>query len=235
MNEKYDTFCRNGYFGGRNEAFYIGEKIGKIYYNDFTSLYPDVGRKRLPYGKPKRWSKADVENWNERLNSKGKKVETIIGIVRVIAKTKNRDILPIHAIKMEGKLMFPHLDKPTELYLWYNELLYGQSLDAYEYELLDAISFGDRVYGIAKGERETYWENGVLSEFFNDAFEKKGKAKAEGKLALAQCYKIVANSGYGFWGLNARGDNNEGRDGMEILKCDDDSFWDLMSKGYVNI
>ena len=233
MNEKYDTFCRNGYFGGRNEAFYIGEKIGKIYYNDFTSLYPDVGRKRLPYGKPKRWNKADVEKWNERLNS-GKKLEPIIGIVRVIAKTKNFDILPIHSIKMDGKLMFPHLEKPTELYLWYNELLYGKSLDAYEYELLDAISFGDRVFGIPKDERETFWDNGVLSDFFNDAFEKKGKAKAEGKLALAQCYKIVANSGYGFWGLNARGDNNEGRDGMEILKCDDDSFWDLMSKGYVS-
>lgn len=232
LNEEYDEFCRNGYFGGRNEAFYIGEKVGKIYYNDFTSLYPDVGRKRLPYGKPTRWTKKEVDKWNNRLKS-GKNTRPIIGIVRVIAKTKNFDILPIHAIKMDGKLMFPHLEKPTELYLWYNELLYGKSLDAYDYELLDAISFGD-VFGIKKNEEDTFWDNGILSEFFNDAFKKKGKAKAEGKLALAQCYKIIANSGYGFWGLNARGDNNEGRDGMEILKCDDDSFWDLLNKGYVS-
>jgi|TARA_R110002050_G_scaffold32181_2_gene82964 hypothetical protein len=233
MNEKYDEFCRKGYFGGRNEAFYVGEYIGKTYYNDFTSLYPDVGRKRLPYGKPKRWTKAEVEKWNDRLKS-GKSVRPIVGIVRVIAKTKNFDLLPLHAIKSEGKLMFPLLEKPTELYLWYNELLYGKELDQYEYELLDAISFGEEVFGIKKKEKETFWENGVLSDFFNDAFDKKGKAKADGKLALAQCYKIVANSGYGFWGLNARGDNNEGRDGMEILKCDDDSFWDLIDKGYVS-
>mgnify|MGYP003642359219 CR=1 FL=1 len=233
MNEKYDTFCRNGYFGGRNEAFYIGEFVGKSYYNDFTSLYPDVGRKRLPYGKPTRWTKKDVLKWNDRLKA-GKALRPIVGIVRVIATTKNFDLLPLHAIKMDSKLMFPILEKPTELYLWYNELLYGKELDQYEYELLDAISFGSEVFGIKKKEKETFWDNGVLSDFFNDAFDKKGKAKADGKLALAQCYKIVANSGYGFWGLNARGDNNEGRDGMEILKCDDDSFWDLIDKGYVS-
>jgi hypothetical protein len=233
MNEKYDDFCRKGYFGGRNEAFYIGEYIGKVYYNDFTSLYPDVGRNRLPYGKPTRWTKAEVQKWNVRLKS-GKSTRPIIGIVRVIAQTKNFDLLPLHAVKRDNKLLFPILEKPTELYLWYNELLYGQSLDQYEYELLDAISFGEDVFGIKKSEKETFWKNGVLSDFFNDAFDKKGKAKADGKLALAQCYKIVANSGYGFWGLNARGDNNEGRDGMEILKCDDDSFWDLIDKGYVS-
>lgn len=233
MNEKYDTFCRNGYYGGRNEAFFIGEFMGKVYYNDFTSLYPDVGRCRLPYGKPKRWTKKEVSNWNERYKS-GKNPQLCIGIVKMKVKTKDFTILPLHAIKREGKLLFPHLENETEMYLWYNEFLYGNSLGQYEYELIDAISFGDPVYSIKKSEKETFWNEGVLHDFFNDAFEKKGKAKAEGKLALAQCYKIVANSGYGFWGLNARGDNNEGRDGMEILKCDDDSFWDLLDKGYVS-
>lgn len=233
MNMEFDTFCRNGYFGGRNEAFFIGEQKTKIYYNDFTSLYPDVGRNRLPYGKPKKWSKTDIRKWNERLKE-GKNPRPILGIIKVRAKTKRFDILPLHGFRKDNKLLFPHLVNPTEIYLWYNEFLYGHSLDAYEYELIDAISFGDPIFGIKKSEKETFWKNGVLSEFFNDAFDKKGKAKADGKLALAQCYKIVANSGYGFWGLNARGDNNEGRDGMEILKCDDDSFWDLMDKGYVS-
>ena len=233
MNEKYDTFCRNGYYGGRNEAFYVGELIKKLYYNDYTSLYPDVGRKRLPYGKPHRWTKKEVMSYNDRLK-RGKGNRPIIGMVRVIAKTKNFDIAPIHAIKKDGKLLFAHLVNPTELTLWFSEMLYANTYDAYEYEILDIISFGDNIYGIKKSEKDTFWENGVLSEFFNAAFEKKGKAKADGKLALAQCYKIVANSGYGFWGLNARGNNNEGRDGMEILKCDDDSFWDLMEKGCVS-
>ena len=203
MNEKYDTFCRNGYYGGRNEAFFIGEFMGKVYYNDFTSLYPDVGRCRLPYGKPKRWTKKEVSNWNERYKS-GKNPQLCIGIVKMKVKTKDFTILPLHAIKREGKLLFPHLENETEMYLWYNEFLYGNSLGQYEYELIDAISFGDPVYSIKKSEKETFWNEGVLHDFFNDAFEKKGKAKAEGKLALAQCYKIVANSGYGFWGLNAR-------------------------------
>ena len=233
MNEEFDTFCRNGYFGGRNEAFYIGEYMKKLYYNDFTSLYPDVGRKRLPYGKPYKWNEKDIDRWNDRLR-KGKKPFPIIGIIKVRAKTKRFDILPLHGYRREGKLLFPHLVNPTEIYLWYNEFLYGYDLDAYEYELLEAVSFGRMTFGIPKSEKETYWDNGILSDFFNDAFDKKGKAKSDGKLALAQCYKIVANSGYGFWGLNARGDNNEGRDGMEILKCDDDSFWNLMDKGYVS-
>ena len=233
MNEKYDTFCRNGYYGGRNEAFFIGEFMGKTYYNDFTSLYPDVGRCRLPFGKPNRWTKKDVSNWNKRYKE-GKNPQLCIGIVKMKVKTKDFSILPLHAIKSEGKLLFPHYENETELYLWYNEFLYGNSLGQYEYELVEAISFGEPQFSIKKSEKETFWKEGVLHDFFNDAFEKKGRAKAEGKLALAQCYKIVANSGYGFWGLNARGDNNEGRDGMEILKCDDDSFWDLLDKGHVS-
>jgi len=233
MCEEFDTFCRNGYYGGRNEAFYIGEYNKKLYYNDFTSLYPDVGRNRLPYGKPSRIPKEQIDRWNYRYKNK-KCNNPLLGIVKVLAKTKNKDLLPLHAIKKDSKLLFPIFEKPTEIYLWYNELLYGMSLDQYEYELLDGIIFGEPRKGIKKSEKETFWKNGVLSNFFNDAFEKKGKAKAEGKLALAQCYKIVANSGYGFWGLNARGDNNEGRDGMEILKTDDSSFWELLDKGFVS-
>jgi hypothetical protein len=58
---------------------------------------------------------------------------------------------------------------------------------------------------------------------------KKAIAKKNGQPALAQAYKIIANSGYGFWGLNANGDG-EGRDGMSIVKEDDDYFWELMRK-----
>jgi hypothetical protein len=40
-----------------------------------------------------------------------------------------------------------------------------------------------------------------LHEYFQTCFENKAKAKEEGNNALAQTYKIIANSGYGFWGL----------------------------------
>ena len=173
MNEKYDTFCRKGYSGGRNEALYIGEMIKKLYYVDFTSLYPDVGRKRLPFGKPKRWSKKDINAYNDRIKN-GTLKRPILGMVRVIAKTENFDVLPIHGIKKDGKLLFPHLTKPTELTLWFNEMLYAQQYKAYSYEILAVIEFGPAVYGIRKSERETFWEDGILSQFFNAAFEKKG-------------------------------------------------------------
>ena len=47
-----DKFIRNSYYGGRNEAHFIGKFNGRCGYYDFTSLYPSEGRLRLPYGAP---------------------------------------------------------------------------------------------------------------------------------------------------------------------------------------
>jgi len=236
MNEEFDTFCRNGYYGGRNEALYIGEYKGKIYYNDFTSLYPDVGRLRLPYDYPLKINPSRIKRLNKMMRE-GKQLPPVVAMIRCLVRTKNFDLLPIHGIKKDNKLLFPHFEEWTELTLWFNEIRYGLSLDAYEYDFVDGIHFG-RDYGQYKQNEENaeekFWSKGMLHDFFNEGFEKKGKAKAEGKPALAQSYKIIINSGYGFWGLNARGDNNEGRDGMEILECNDDSFWELLNKGYID-
>ena len=40
-----------------------------------------------------------------------------------------------------------------------------------------------------------------MKKFFDDGFMNKAKCKADGDLAMAQAYKIIINSGYGFWGL----------------------------------
>tara|TARA_R110000772_G_scaffold51915_1_gene119158 strand:+ start:3042 stop:6971 length:3930 start_codon:yes stop_codon:yes gene_type:complete len=236
MKEEFDTFCRNGYYGGRNEAFFIGEYEGKVYYNDFTSLYPDVGRLRLPYGSPDKIQDSSINRLNRYMKSK-KKLPPLVAMVRCMVRTKNFDAIPIHGIKKDHKLLFPHFEEWTELTLWFNEIRYGLSTDAYEYEFLDGIQFGKQsgsYYRNVENSEEKFWSKGMLHDFFNEGFEKKGKAKSEGKLALAQVYKIIINSGYGFWGLNALGDNKEGRDGIEILEKDDDSFWDLLNKGYIS-
>ena len=232
MSKEYDTFCRNGYMGGRCEAHYIGEFNKKCYYYDFTSLYPDVGRKRLPYGKPNRLERSRIGVWNDRYKNGGK-LPLIIGMMKVRVRTTDFDALPIHSIKMEGKLLFPHFKEWIELTLWANEFNYAHSLNIYEYELIDAIHFGEQC-SIRRNEKETFWDEGVLSGFFTEAVEKKALAKKQKKPALAQSYKIVANSGYGFWGLNANGDDGYGRDGMEIMKVDDTSFWEMVAKGEVN-
>lgn len=248
LSNEYDEFCRAGYYGGRCEAFYIGEMNKKLYYYDFTSLYPDVGRKRLPYGKPVKVEKDRIDKWNLAYSENRSHRRLFRGIVKVKVKTKNFDALPLHAVKNEFKLTFAHFSDWTELTMWYRELEYGVELDIYEYELIDVIEFqgGDGVYcatayvnnpnnnkkGILK-DKEHYWDEGILKEFFEDAVNKKALAKKNGQPALAQAYKIIANSGYGFWGLNANGDG-EGRDGMTILNENDDYFWELMANGVVS-
>lgn len=247
LSNKFDEFCRAGYFGGRCEAFYIGEMKKKLYYYDFTSLYPDVGRCRLPYGEPKEVEEYVIDRWNEWYKSgRFMNLSPIRGIVKVRVKTKNYDALPLHACKDNHRLTFAHFGEWTELTMWYRELEYGIGLDIYEYELIAGIEFlgGHHTYVLTsymnspankknKKDREHFWNEGILKDFFEDAVNKKALAKKNGQPALAQAYKIIANSGYGFWGLNANGDG-EGRDGMSIVKEDDDYFWELMAKGCVS-
>ena len=245
LSADFDEFCRAGYFGGRCEAFYIGEQKKKLYYYDFTSLYPDVGRCRLPYGEPSKLSEEKIARWNERYKLE-LPLTPIRGIVKVRVKTKNFDALPLHACKDGHRLTFAHFGDWTELTMWYRELEYAISLDIYEYELIDAIEFdgGHHTYVTTaymnspmnkknKKDKAHFWNEGLLKDFFEDAVNKKAIAKKNGQPALAQAYKIIANSGYGFWGLNANGDG-EGRDGMSIVREDDDYFWELMSKGVVS-
>ena len=268
LDSKNDEFCRAGYYGGRCEAFYIGEQKKKLYYYDFTSLYPDVGRRFIPYGEPKRLTQKKIDNWNIRYNGDIDKMvrgyrdnpkyqkytlkewreflPLIKGIVKVLVKTKDFKALPLHATKHKSRLTFAHFAEWTELTLWYRELLYGVELDIYEYQLIDAIEFDGGHCYVATSymndpiknkknakDREHFWDEGILKDFFTDAVEKKAKSKKAGQPAMAQAYKIIANSGYGFWGLNADGDG-EGRDGMTILNEDDDYFWELMANEVVS-
>jgi hypothetical protein len=59
LSKTYDKYVRRGYFGGRVECGFIGKitktQKDRIYYFDFTSLYPDQGRKSMPYGEPKHY------------------------------------------------------------------------------------------------------------------------------------------------------------------------------------
>jgi hypothetical protein len=247
LSAEFDKFCRDGYFGGRCEAFYIGEQKKKLYYYDFTSLYPDVGRCRLPYGEPKKLEDFRIKRWNEWYKiGRFINLSPIRGIVKVKVKTKNFDALPLHACKDNHRLTFAHFNDWTELTMWYRELEYGISLDIYDYELIDGIEFlgGHHTYVTTaymnspankknKKDKEHFWNEGLLKDFFEDAVNKKAIAKKNGQPALAQAYKIIANSGYGFWGLNADGDG-EGRDGLSIVKEDDAYFWELMAKDCVS-
>ena len=263
LNNETDEFCRNSYFGGRCEAFYIGEWLKALYYFDFTSLYPDVGRMLLPYGKPYKRSAEDVARFNEkykhflktgldrgnRKDDKNVRKEflgafPLSGICKVRVKTIDIKAIPLHALKNEGRLTFPIFADWTELHIWGREILYGIELGIYEYEFLEILTFGlydngHQSYCRDGGNaphltRDNFWsQDGILKDFFNDAVDKKAEAKRNGQPALAQTYKIIANSGYGFWGLNANGDG-EGRDGLTICAHDDTYFWELLEKECVS-
>ena len=280
MCDEFDAICRAGYYGGRNESLYIGRKETKLYYFDFTSLYPDVARYRVPFGRPYLLTEDGINILNKKRKGytirEGTAQEKThpprswsdvlskvfpLGMIRVKMRTKpdKYDELPLHAIKKDGKLLFPVYENWTENTIWTNELIYGAELDIYEYEILGGVCFSppDRNYGsyelstFKNGEPDGYTKytselykkrvdedlsdffqtpNGILCDFFEDAFNGKAAAKKAGKEALAFAEKIIANSGYGFWGINVNGKDGEGRDGLEILHDDDETLWNLIKR-----
>lgn len=189
LTKAMDNLIRNSYFGGRVECFQMG-KVGKCYYYDFTSLYPDVGREYLPCGKP-----IEIE-----LNNMTHLPDDFFGFVECHAKTKNFKAIPKHSIISDQRLVFPIMKNWTTITVFSEELDY----DIYEYQFIKGIKFD---------------KSRFMAKFFNDGFINKAKAKKENNPALAQAYKIIINSGYGFWGLRT-----EDRDGVQIFENGDSSY-----------
>ena len=69
--------------------------------------------------------------------------------------------------------------------------LFSEELDfeEYDYEFITGIKFKKARF---------------KQRFFNEGFVKKAEAKANNNPAMAQAYKIIINSGYGFWGLRTK-------------------------------
>ena len=200
LDDKMDKYIRDFYYGGRVEIFHLGKVPDKkFYYYDFTSLYPDRGRELLPYGKP-------VWISGERID-----VLDFFGFVNVKVKSIHTNKKPLHAIKENGKLMFRHFVDWTDLNLFSEELKLGIQSGMYEYKIESGLSF-----------QSAKW----LDKFFTDAFVKKAEAKKSGNPALAQTYKIIANSGYGFWGLRVKD-----RDTIKICEKDKSVVYDYLHKG----
>lgn len=218
LSNDNDKFIRNSYYGGRNEAHFIGKYDKKCYYYDFTSLYPAEGRNRLPYGKPVKVMPEIIDIMNNNPTC----IATIpFGFYLCKVKTKDKERIPLHAIKNNMRLTFPIFENPTEITLFSEEIKLGYKNEQYEYEFVKGIKFNNGKF---------------MSSFFEDGFKKKGEAKAAGKPALTQVYKIIINSGYGFFGLNTLGKDGNGRDGVAIYEKDTMDFWDLLqSDSLVNI
>lgn len=189
LTAKEDEYIRRGYYGGRVEIFKLGKIEGPLYYLDFTSLYPSMGKHDLPYGKPVFHS--DLSNGLP---------EDFFGFVRCRVRSTDFTRKPLHAYMDHdgGKLLFPYFKEWTEMDLFSEEVRRGMAEGMYEYEFVDGYAFRRAP---------------VMKDFFESLFRRKASASAEGKKALAQVFKIILNSGYGFWGLRTRG-----RDGIALYQ-----------------
>ncbi len=194
LSDDHDKFIRDGYFGGRVECFKMGE-IKNAYYYDFTSLYPDVGRQHLPYGEPE----------EIQFNGREELPYDFFGFVKCMARTKDKTAIPKHAMIKDSRLVFPILENWTEVKCFSQEIDYN----IYEYKFETGLKFKKACF---------------MSKFFRDGFEKKATAKYEGKPAMAQCWKIIINSGYGFWGLRTKN-----RDGVIICSKDSHEYMEYLN------
>ena len=199
LKQPDDSYIRNGYFGGRVELTALGEINKPLYYLDFTSLYPDVGRKNLPYGIPE---KVVFNNQISR---------SFFGFIRCMVRTLNTKVRPLHGIKHEGKLIFPIFENWTEITLFSEEYFLGLDQGIYEYKLIDGLKFS---------------RNKFMSKIFNDMFVKKAESKKNNKPTLAQAYKIIINSLYGFWGMKTND-----KDNIKIFPAGDSSVFEFLQNG----
>lgn len=200
MTKDKDKFIRKSYFGGRNEAFHIGYIKGNIYYYDFTSLYPSEGRRPLPYGKPE---------WVEDMSREDFK--SFFGFCDVNVRSLRTDKKPIHATIDNNRLMFQHYNDWTTMRLFSEEIKLGMSKGIYEYDFTDC-----------KGIK--FLKYPILKSFFEDCFKRKQDANYNE--VLRQIYKIIANSGYGFWGLRVND-----RDGVVISESDNIELYEYLRTG----
>ena len=173
---------RNYYYGGRNEIFNkLGHQEGKFYYFDFTSHYPNQ-MKTQNFGVGKLSTKLSNEYNNE------------FGFIEVSVKhtqsyINNPTCKAFHAIKKDGKLLFPTIQNAVNLIITTEEYNYSIKNNlGYEYEI-KTIYYYDR------------YEK-IFDKIISDVYTLKNDADKSGDGVLRDISKIIINSLYGFWGID---------------------------------
>lgn len=214
LDKSMDSFIREGYGGGRCEAFVSKEIIGNLYYYDFTSLYPDVGRLNMPTGKPKWLVDPSLPNmqrtvafhWRHRV------IEGNIGSRQMFWKVRVRSPLAAEGTPMDSNLRKPLFGmKEQDMYIfrWYSE---WTEMVIYEPEITFALDYGldyefEPINGIV------FESSTILKDCMEELFKKKAEATENDEEALAKTWKIIINSLYGVWGLRV-----QDREGIEIAR-----------------
>jgi hypothetical protein len=126
LNKELDLKLRQSYFGGRCDIYAYGS-FEKMYYYDFTSLYPAVGADfRYPIGDPVHIEGKDID------------IEKFFGFIRCNVTT-NDAALPLHGCKFGARLVFANHTR-TEMTLFSEEIKMGMDL-GYQYDMIEGWSF----------------------------------------------------------------------------------------------
>jgi hypothetical protein len=198
LSWELDRKLRSSYAGGRNECFHQGLVEEPLYYYDITSLYPDVmAHNDFPWGRCKQIDTQDLGDH--------------FGFVECEVRTIDPNRRPLHAVRANDRLCFPVLDEWTSMVLFSEEVRLGLTEKIYEYRI-------HKVYAFDRGD--------VLAKYAKDAFEGKAKAKAEGKSAIAFIKKLLANAGYGWFGIRV-----EGKSGIKIFPKNDKQWVEYLFAG----
>ena len=176
-----DYNLRKYYYGGRNECFSLKKIEGKIYYVDYTSLYPHVMHKyKYPTGEINIINEPSVENINE-----------YFGFIDCKFRHIHKNCRPLHAVVNNNKLTFSHFDNWERSILSSEEIKYSiENNLGYEYEFIKVYNYETKEY--------------IFKEMITDLFKMKFEAEKSGNAGLRQIAKIIANSSYGFFGINYR-------------------------------
>lgn len=222
LTPEQDLFIRAGYGGGRCEAFVSKVWNGRVFYYDFTSLYPDAGTNTLPTGKPKFLvpqdqvlEKADYVKsmWQKRM------VEGKVGKEQWFWQVK---VSSPNAIAgnptdpLKRKPLFGRKEKSMYVFRWYVE---PETMVLFEPEIQYAMKEG-LDYAFEPVNAICFKTSPVLAEINRTLFQKKAEAKNEGNDTLSKTWKIIINSLYGVWGLKTLG-----REGIEIATPEMSSFY----------
>lgn len=216
LPRQMDDFVRSGYFGGRCEAFSLG-RTGKCWYYDRVSLYPDVGRAILPYGKPH--FVEDITTIYQEDEKLGHVLDkdfygfVLIEVISTNCGDPSNHELPLFGIKYSKapndpkKLVFPRMRTPTLIVEYSETIKYAQNERlSYKYKIKEALSF--KPYPI-------------LKEFFESNFKERAEAKANGQLGLSMKKKIDMNSLYGKFAQKT-----DGKESVKIYAPDSSQFID---------
>jgi hypothetical protein len=165
------------YGGGRCEVFKMGiTKDVKLYYADFTSLYPYVMSKYMyPYGT---FTEFDATVYDPKW----------FGLVYCDVKTTDFEMMPYIGVKQDGKFMFSHFKNYRRMWITTEDIRYIKKEKlGYDIKCIKVVN---------------YESNGpIFKEMIDGLYTAKQKAQDEGKEVVRQMSKIIINSSYGFFGI----------------------------------